>query len=162
SGTRGTFSFREGHSLLWSRQPISSAHPLHDQREELTRRVGPVRSSWMFNVRNLSLFPNAQFAENAALQLRIIRPLAVDRTEMTTSPVAPRGELPEARRKRIRQYEDFFNPSGLATPDDNVAYEACQVGAGARSVPWSDGYVRGSKARKPGGNDAARELGIAP
>ena len=161
-GALGTFSFREGHSLLWSSQPVSAAHPLFERREELERRIGPVRARWMFNARNLSIFPNVQFAENAALQLRIIRPLAVDRTEMSTYLLAPRGESPEARRKRIRQYEDFFNPSGLATPDDNVSYEDCQKGAAARTVRWSDAYVRGAASRKPGPNDLARELGISP
>lgn len=158
----GTFSFREGHSLLWSSQPASSAHPLFERREDLERRVGPVRTRWMFNSRNLSIFPNVQFAENAALQLRIMRPVAVDKTEMTTYLLGPKGESPDARRKRIRQYEDFFNPSGLATPDDNVSYEDCQKGAAARVVRWSDAYVRGATARRSGPNELARELGISP
>ena len=158
----GSFSFREGHSALWSSQPVSSAHPLFERREELERRVGPVRTRWMFNARNLSIFPNVQFAENAALQIRIMRPLAVDKTEMTTYALAPKGESAEARRKRLRQYEDFFNPSGFATPDDNVSYEDCQKGAAARLVRWSDAYVRGATARMPGPNELARELGISP
>ena len=158
----GTFSFREGHALIWSSQPASPAHPLFERREDLERRVGPVRARWMFNVRNLSIFPNVQFAENAALQLRIMRPLAVNRTEMTTYLLAPKGESTQARRMRIRQYEDFFNPSGLATPDDNVSYEDCQTGAMARRVRWSDAYVRGTSARQPGANELARELGITP
>jgi benzoate/toluate 1,2-dioxygenase alpha subunit len=70
----------------------------------------------MFNMRNLSIFPNLQIAENASSQLRVIRPLAPDLTEMRTWCIAPKGESAQARRQRIRQYEDFFNPSGMATP----------------------------------------------
>ncbi len=47
---------------------------------------------------------------------------------MTTYCLAPRGEDRAARAVRIRQYEEFFNPSGLATPDDATAYEDCQAG----------------------------------
>ncbi|HKP78235.1 MAG TPA: aromatic ring-hydroxylating dioxygenase subunit alpha [Phenylobacterium sp.] len=158
----GTFTFREGHAMLWASQPISALHPLFERREELEKRVGPARARWMFNTRNLTIFPNVQFADNAALQLRVMRPVAVDKTEMTTYLLAPKGESPAARRQRIRQYEDFFNPSGLATPDDNVSYEDCQTGAGARAVRWSDAYVRGATVRKPGPNDLAKELGISP
>jgi benzoate/toluate 1,2-dioxygenase alpha subunit len=158
----GSFSFHEGHSMFWLRQPILEAHPLYERREELEKRVGAERTRWMFNLRNFSLFPNVQLAENAALQMRIIRPIAVDLTEMTTYLVAPKGESPAARSHRIRQYEDFFNPSGLATPDDNVLYEHCQIGSGARTVRWSDAYSRGYKIREAGPNKAARELGISP
>ena len=91
----------------------SPAHPLFEAIDALTARVGEARRDWMFNTRNLTLFPNVQIAENASSQLRIIRPIAPDRTEMLTYCIAPIGESAEARRRRIRQYEDFFNPTGL-------------------------------------------------
>ena len=34
--------------------------------------------------------------------------------------LGPVGEPDAMRAKRIRQHEDFFNVSGLATPDDTV------------------------------------------
>jgi len=64
--------------------------------------------------------------------LRTFRPLAADRTEMKSWCLAPIGEAPELRAWRLRQFEDFFNPGGLATPDDTVTYEGCQSGS-ARS-----------------------------
>ena len=51
-------------------------------------------------------------------QIRHFRPIAVDKTEVTIYCIAPKGESAEARAHRIRQYEDFFNASGMATPDD--------------------------------------------
>ena len=37
-----------------------------------------------------------------------------------------KGESAEARRNRIRQFEDFFNVSGLGTPDDLVEFREQQ------------------------------------
>ncbi len=159
---RGSFTFPHGHVLMWGDNPNMSARPLYPMLPEIEARVGKVMAKWMMYVRNLTLFPNVQFAENASMQLRIIRPLAVDRTEMLTYCVAPKGEPAESRVKRLRQYEDFFNPTGFATPDDTSAYEACQRGDDARTLDWQQGYVRGIGAVQAGGNAEAAELGITP
>lgn len=159
---RGTFSLGSGHNVMWGPIPSRDARPLAAMESELEKRVGPVRTRWMFYARNVTVFPNAQFAENAALQLRIWRPLAVDRTEMTTYCLAPIGEPPEARVKRIRQYEEFFNPSGLATPDDVANYEDAQRGFGARPVQWQQGHQRGFLKSSTDVPEAAREIGVRP
>jgi benzoate/toluate 1,2-dioxygenase alpha subunit len=113
-------------------------------------------------MRNLTIFPNMQIAENASSQLRVIRPLSAGRTEMRTWCLAPKGESAAARRQRIRQYEDFFNPSGMATPDDTVSYENCQRGFASRVEPWLQGYARGLTASRAGGNAYSDALGMAP
>ena len=159
---RGCFTFPHGHVLMWGDNPAVTARPLYSALPEIEKRVGKVNAKWMMYVRNLTLFPNVQIAENASMQLRIIRPIAVDRTEMLTYCVAPKGEPAEARIKRLRQYEDFFNPTGFATPDDTGAYEACQRGDEAHSLDWQQGYARGLSAVKAGGNPEADELGIHP
>lgn len=156
----GSFGFRYGHSVLWSGERERENSPLYAAAAELEARVGAVRTRWMFGVRNLTLFPNMQLADNAAIQLRIMRPLAANKTEMRTFCVAPVGEPPEARRRRIRQYEDFFNPSGLATPDDNICYEDCQSGHGGGE--WLQGYMRGLGILSTEPNRYAGELNIAP
>ncbi|MFX9089360.1 benzoate 1,2-dioxygenase large subunit, partial [Acinetobacter baumannii] len=61
---------------------------------------------------------------------------------------------------RIRQYEDFFNPSGMATPDDTVAYEACQRGFASRVSPWLQGYMRGTTRAAEGGNGLSEAIGM--
>jgi benzoate/toluate 1,2-dioxygenase alpha subunit len=158
----GSYSFAGGHALNWGRFGISEAHPLFDRREELAERVGVARRNWIFNMRNLTIFPNLQIAENASSQLRIIRPLAANRTQMQTWCLAPKGESAKARNHRIRQYEDFFNPSGMATPDDTVSYEACQRGFASRVDPWLQGYMRGTTASRDGGNALGDTVGIHP
>jgi benzoate/toluate 1,2-dioxygenase alpha subunit len=116
----------------------------------------------MFNMRNLTIFPNLQVAENASSQLRIIRPLAPGLTEMRTWCIAPKGESAAARSQRIRQYEDFFNPTGMATPDDTVSYENCQLGFASAVEPWLQGYMRGMASSVEGGNRFAEKIDIHP
>ncbi|MBV7485464.1 SRPBCC family protein [Bordetella sp. BOR01] len=159
---RGTFAFGHGHNAMWGPAPTDKATPLSFAREELEQRVGEVRARWMTYVRNITAFPNAQFAENASLQLRIWRPLSVGRTEMKTFCLAPVGEPAQARRLRIRQYEEFFNPTGLATPDDIANYEDCQRGMAARTIEWQQGHARGALHASTDVPPAAAELGVAP
>jgi phenylpropionate dioxygenase-like ring-hydroxylating dioxygenase large terminal subunit len=158
----GTFSFENGHSLLWSSQVNLDTHPLIGRLQELQERVGSNRAKWMFTNRSATIFPNLQIAENAASQLRVMRPISAARTEMTTYCFGPVGESREARAQRIRQYEDFFNPSGLATPDDTVAYEDCQLGYSAPTLQRQLGYMRGGTVTSAEPNAHARELGIRP
>src|SRR5262249_8875296 len=94
--------------------------------------------------------------------IRTIRPLSVDRTEMRIQCIAPIGESADARERRIRQFEDFFNPSGLATPDDNACYRDCQEGYAARVLDWQQASHRGMTLLQQGGDDMARELGFTP
>ena len=160
--TGGSCGFPNGHVLNWRMTDAPDALPLYERKDALVEQVGEARRDWMFHSRNLTIFPNVQFAENASSQLRIIRPVAVNRTEMRTFCMAPIGESAEARRMRIRQYEDFFNPSGLATPDDTVVYEACQEGYASEAEPWLQGYSRGIGASVSGGNVFTESIGITP
>jgi hypothetical protein len=80
---------------------------------------------------------------------------------MLTYCFAPIGESAAARRQRIRQYEDFFNPSGIATPDDTTLYEDCQAGHNA-PVGWLQGYSRGIGAIRQGANPLTAPIGVAP
>jgi phenylpropionate dioxygenase-like ring-hydroxylating dioxygenase large terminal subunit len=159
---RGGFTFDHGHAAVWTRNPLPAIRPLFSSIEDVRSRVGDLRAQWMLDTRNLVLFPNAQFAENASLQLRVVRPLSVDRTEMRSYCLAPKGESAAARELRLRQFEDFFNSSGLATPDDTTCYEDCQVGYRARAVTWTQGFARGMTSFKPGANEHAQSIGIQP
>ena len=158
----GGFNFPHGHTVFWTDQPEAEKRPIYSQMAEIKRRVGDTRADWMLKVRQAHIFPNMQIAESAALMLRTFRPLAVDRTEMRSYCLAPIGESAERRAWRLRQFEDFFNPSGMATPDDTVVYEDCQIGFNAEGSPWLQGYERGMAAVTPGGNDISRSLGLTP
>ena len=159
---RGSYTFANGHAMVWGGTAAPQVRPLWDDIERVRARVGPLRAQWMLATRNLTLYPNMQIAENASLQVRVIRPLAVDRTEMRIYCLGPVGESAAARERRIRQYEDFFNSTGLATPDDTVCYQDIQAGMAARDIDWQQGYDRGMTARIEGPDSYADELGIRP
>jgi len=158
----GSYSFEHGHVLNWGRIGVGETHPLHESADAIAARHGEAGRDWIFNMRNLTIFPNLQIAENASSQLRVIQPLAPGRTLMRTWCIAPKGESAAARRQRIRQYEDFFNPSGMATPDDTVAYEGCQRGHAGRIDPWLQGYSRGMTASRQGGNVLSDAVDVSP
>jgi phenylpropionate dioxygenase-like ring-hydroxylating dioxygenase large terminal subunit len=158
----GTFSFAYGHVLnfgLGSPTPVS---PLFERSDWLAEKLGEARRDWIFNMRNLTIFPNLQVAENAASQLRVIEPLGPAKTRMRTWCIGPKGEAAAARKQRIRQYEDFYNPSGMATPDDTVAYEDCQRGFAGKVEPWLQGYQRGTEMRREGPSPLADRIGLKP
>jgi benzoate/toluate 1,2-dioxygenase subunit alpha len=158
----GSFAFAHGHVLNWGQMSMSPASPLFERAPALAEKYGQQRLNWMANIRNLTVFPNLQIADNASSQLRIMRPIAPDLTEMRTFCFAPKNESAEARRMRIRNYEDFFNPSGMATPDDTVSYEDCQAGHNAKQPRPLLGYARGMMVSQSGANAAAADLGILP
>ena len=113
-------------------------------------------------VRNLLLYPNVFFMDQASTQLRVIHPLAMDKTRVSTYCIAPVGESAAQRAHRLRQYEDFFNASGVGTPDDLAAFEACQRGYTGRLVRWQQGYVRGAQRLRLGADAEAQALGVCP
>jgi benzoate/toluate 1,2-dioxygenase alpha subunit len=67
----------------------------------------------------------------------------------------PEGRSDEARARRIRQYEDFFNVSGMATPDDLEEFRACQQGYAGQALAWND-MCRGATHWIDGPDDAAK------
>jgi benzoate/toluate 1,2-dioxygenase subunit alpha len=158
----GMYGFPHGHSVIWFDQPELEKRPLYPSIAEVRERVGELRADWMLKLRNLSIFPAMQIAEGITLMLRTFRPLAVDRTEMRSYCLAPIGEAPDRRAWRLRQYEDFFNPGGLATPDDTIVYEDCQRGLASHGLPWLQGYARGMGTLQNGADETARRLGIRP
>ena len=162
---QGSFNFGHGHAVNWSVKKTQlygrplGLHP--DALAALRDRVGPDRVKWMLRQRNLTIFPNLQIIDIQSAQLRTWRPLAANRTEMTSHCLAPVGESAEARALRIRNYEDFFNPTGLASSDDNVMYEFCQTGYEAEGAGPTQGYLRGAAPRTPPASRHAAELGFA-
>ena len=158
----GFYSFEHGHLLLWTRWDNPEDRPLAQVRADLEAKFGEARANWMINnSRNLCLYPNVYLMDQFSSQIRVYRPLSVDKTEVTIYCIAPKGESAEARAHRIRQYEDFFNASGMATPDDLEEFRACQEGFNASAFPWND-MSRGATHWIKGADDEARSVGLQP
>lgn len=165
---QGTFSFPRGHSVMWSTlrpgQAQHAAGDVGDAPSPAAEGDEGVRRKWRMRQRNLTIFPNLQIIDiqsmKLSLQLRTWQPLAVDKTRISSHCLAPVGEARGERRSRIRAYEDFFNPSGLATSDDNVMYEFCQSGFRAIAAGPTQGYLRGLGELQTNGMEHAAELNI--
>jgi benzoate/toluate 1,2-dioxygenase alpha subunit len=158
----GFYSFENGHLVLWSEWANPEDRPNWGRRNELAQDFGEARADWMVRrSRNLCLYPNVYLMDQFSSQIRTYRPLAVDKTEVTIYCIAPVGETDEARTHRIRQYEDFFNASGMATPDDLEEFRACQIGYRGRAAHWND-LSRGATHWVSGPDAKAREIGLMP
>lgn len=158
----GSYGFEHGHMLLWTQWANPEDRPNYPKADEYTKKFGAPMSKWMIErSRNLCLYPNVYFMDQFGSQIRVLRPISVNKTEVTIYCIAPVGESPEARARRIRQYEDFFNASGMATPDDLEEFRACQAGYAGIELEWND-MCRGSKHWIQGPDDAANEIGLKP
>ena len=158
----GFYSFENGHLLLWTNWANPEDRPNWERREELASQFGQACADWMVQrSRNLCLYPNVYLMDQFSSQIRHYRPIAVNKTEVTIYCIAPKGESAEARARRIRQYEDFFNASGMATPDDLEEFRACQMSYLGRAAHWND-LCRGAAHWIDGPDEAARSIGLKP
>ncbi|WOQ17254.1 aromatic ring-hydroxylating dioxygenase subunit alpha [Raineyella sp. W15-4] len=141
-----------GHAVLeyrapWGR-PVASWEPLfgEDSKEEiaqlkadLVEKHGPEKAEMMTEInRNLLIYPNLVINDIMAVTVRTLVPTAPDRVEVTAWEIAPKGELPQLRQRRLDSFLTFLGPGGFATPDDLEALESCQQGFSSGGVEWND------------------------
>jgi benzoate/toluate 1,2-dioxygenase alpha subunit len=158
----GYYAFENGHVVLWNQSPNPETRPLWPLSESYKAKFGPDRGWWMSHCwRNLFIYPNVFVMDQMSTQIRVIRPLSVERTEVRTICFAPVSDTRAQRTQRIRQYEDFFNASGMATPDDLAAFNVSQAGFHASDVEWSD-ISRGAMNLVTSTDERAAKLGITP
>jgi benzoate/toluate 1,2-dioxygenase alpha subunit len=158
----GYYSFENGHLVVWSRWANPTNRPIYAHLNELAARHGRAKAQWMVEtLRNLCLYPNLYLMDQMSSQLRVTRPLAVDKTEVTIYCIAPKNEPAGERARRIRQYEDFFNASGMATPDDLEEFRACQQAYMAQAMRWND-LSRGATHWIEGADEAAQAIDLHP
>lgn len=147
------YDLGNGHAVVeyrasWGR-PIARWEPrfgegakpeLAEVRARLVDRYGEQRAHIMADTdRNLFIFPNLLINDIMAIVLRWINPISESYMEVTQWALAPVGETPEARARRLESFLTFLGPGGFSTPDDNEALEGCQRGYGAwRESGWSD------------------------
>ncbi|MFT4247364.1 MAG: Rieske 2Fe-2S domain-containing protein [Pseudomonas sp.] len=158
----GVYGFENGHILLWTESLNPEVRPVWAHREEIAQRVGQARAEFITRqTRNLCLYPNVFLMDQFSTQIRVTRPISVDRTEVSIFCFAPKGESAQDRALRIRQYEDFFNVSGMGTADDLEEFRACQAGYAATAALWND-LSRGAPLWIDGPDENARRMGLEP
>ena len=158
----GFYSFPYGHLLLWQEWTNPEDRSLWGDRDRLVEEYGETMANFMTNIsRNLCLYPNVYLMDQFSSQIRHTRPISAHKTEITTFCIAPKGEPAEARANRIRQYEDFFNATGMATPDDLEEFRSAQKTYQASAAPWND-MSRGQEHQIDGPDEQAEALGMNP
>lgn len=157
-----SYDLGNGHTAFWHERNDPEAFPIYAQKAELEKRFTPGQMKWILGRgRHMTVFPNLLMNDLASTHLRTYRPLSVDKMETTIWCIAPKGEPKEMRTARIRKFEDFFLPSGMATPDDIAICENAQAASWALASNWTD-MGRGSAFRIDGPDAAARDLGFEP
>jgi p-cumate 2,3-dioxygenase alpha subunit len=165
-GVKGTAKdLGNGHAVLeyaapWGR-PIAKWEPLFGEhardeitalRADLVAKHGEERAARMADTnRNMLIYPNLVVNDIMAVTVRTFMPLAPDRMDITAWEMAPRGEEPQLRQRRLDSFLTFLGPAGFATPDDVEALESCQQGFNSGGVEWND--ISRGMAREQRGND---------
>lgn len=142
------------HIPAWGEEGLAAVEEL---RRELIDRLGPERAERIYDGdRNLGVFPNLVINDIMAITVRTFYPLAPDLMHVNSWALAPVGESPEARKRRLDSFLEFLGPGGFATPDDVEALESAQRGyAASKFAPWND-ISRGMLKDEPLGDDEAQ------
>jgi hypothetical protein len=94
---------------------------------------GSPAASW-----RLQLFPNLALAPT---NLRVVRPIAVDHTEVRQYNVGLPGVPAAAVAARIRSEQTFYGPGGYGASDDMEIFERIQEGCRAATNEDLNPYV---------------------
>jgi len=118
-----------------------------DYWEGLRQRLGANRALDVLTVggTHMSVFPNLVVLQN---QIRTIRPVAVDRTEVFLNPVLLAGAPDPVNATRLRVHEMFYGPGGGGVPDDIEMFRRVQIGLDSSIDPWIR-FWRGPHREEP-------------
>ncbi len=130
--------FEHGHSILGTNQSIHSAYSsLSDYEAAMEKAYGAERArkilSWV--PQNSIVYPSASF-KSAPQTLRVIRPLAAERTLIEIWAFRPRG-APDALLERTLLYNRMvFSPMSIVAHDDIHVFESIHRGLRTSGNPW--------------------------
>jgi phenylpropionate dioxygenase-like ring-hydroxylating dioxygenase large terminal subunit len=82
---------------------------------------------------HIGVFPNLQLVGS---QIRLIRPVAADKTEVLMFPTLLAGVPDPINQLRLRNHEAFYGPASQGSPDDAEIFERNQIGLSADVEPW--------------------------
>ena len=128
-----------GHSdMRGFRNPDNDADPAY--REYVSRHrksYGKEKSAQILNtnLHNVNFYPNAS-AHPRFLQMRVIRPVSVDRTAIEINVFRWKGAPDEINQRNIVYANTIHSPSSLIKPDDLEAYRRVQEGLLSTGQEW--------------------------
>jgi p-cumate 2,3-dioxygenase alpha subunit len=143
----------QGHAVVeygapWGR-PIAKSVPAWGADGEaetaalhagLVKRFGEERADRIaYTNRNMVIFPNLVINDIMAVTVRTFEPVGPGQMRVNAWSLAPRGEAPKSRQRRLYNFLEFLGPGGFATPDDCEALALCQEGyANVAEAGWND------------------------
>ena len=131
--------YEHGHSdMRGFRNPDTAADPAYrDYLDRHRASHGEEKSSEILNMNlhNVNFYPGAS-AHPRFLQMRVIKPLAVDRTAIEISVFRWKGAPEEINRKNIIYANTIHSPSSLIKSDDLEAYRRVQEGLHSSGREW--------------------------
>ena len=121
-GTAGTagIDLGNGHSIMGAGGPAFNpnwrANFPPEYVERVVGRVGEERAAQVLGTGwRMQLFPNSAYAPN---QIRVIRPIAVDKTEVLQYHVVLPETSQAQRTQAVKGHQGFYGPAGYGSPDD--------------------------------------------
>jgi phenylpropionate dioxygenase-like ring-hydroxylating dioxygenase large terminal subunit len=98
--------------------------------------LGPARAAAVLAADiQLFIFPNL-FFQGARQHYRVVRPVAVDHTEVHAFPYTLDGAPEELNRRRVRGLSWWASPAAFGQPDDLEAFVRCQEGLQVTAAEW--------------------------
>src|SRR5262249_53175426 len=126
-----TIGFAEGHSVLeWpdlDDSVVTKVAPAvgEDYKGRLERQYGAAWAQRVITRRHVVIMPNVVLMD---MNIRVIQPVAVDRTEVYSHFVAL-DDVPEpVNRVRLRDVQTRLGTAGMINSDDLEVFAACQTG----------------------------------
>jgi benzoate/toluate 1,2-dioxygenase subunit alpha len=136
--TGRTMGFDNGHGMWES--PLTPdgveamrAGPHRGYIEWMEGKYGSQRTHEMLNSMNLVIFPSLAVLHG---QLRVMRPIAVDRTEVAIHFFKLKGASEAYNDFRFASHQRFFGPASFGSPDDVEIFAINQTGLQAEEVDW--------------------------
>jgi len=123
-------------------------------RQALAAEVGAERAEQILTPRmhNSLLYPNASFM-GLNMHIRVIKPLAVDLTEVNVYPIRLVGAPESMNVRNTRLLNVTHAAASFVQSDDLEAFNRCQAGLASRQTEWVDisrGLGREERLDTPG------------
>lgn len=127
-----------GHSVLGTHHSIHSAYAsIPGYAERLRAAHGAARADAVlsFTPQNVVFYPSMAL-KGAPQVLRVLRPLAADRTLIEAWAFEPVGAPPALLESALTYNRSVFSPASIVAADDLHLFESVQRGLATQANPW--------------------------
>lgn len=158
----GVRAFPNGHSFIGGLpRPPRAGAIFEEYRRRLERRVGAAEVERILSVdRHIDIiYPNL-LTQGLMGQIKILTPIAVDRTETTVFIFRLKGAPEEMFQFQVRAVGNSNSVANFTLPDDLAMYRRCQLAMQACPDAWSD-FSRGAGEEAADGHGGLRGRGLS-